>query len=48
MYPARPEALSGFQQIGRFEPPSEVSAVALLRADGAVEPMVERGFDHFR
>ncbi len=42
------EALSGFQEIGRFEPPCEVSDVALLRPDGSVEPVVEQGFDHFR
>jgi thiamine-monophosphate kinase len=41
------EALAGFRQIGWFEAPSEVSAVALRRGDGSVEAVIERGFDHF-
>lgn len=41
------EELAGFRQIGWFEPPSEASHVALRRGSGTVEPVVERGFDHF-
>lgn len=41
------EAVAGFRQIGWFEAPSEGSAVALRRADGSVEAVIEKGFDHF-
>jgi thiamine-monophosphate kinase len=41
------EALAGFRQIGRFEAPSAAGGVALRRADGSVEALSPRGFDHF-
>jgi thiamine-monophosphate kinase len=41
------EVLAGFRQIGWFEAPSEVSAVALRRGDGSVEALSPGGFDHF-